>query len=732
MYLRILFLGILILWGPRLFGQEKTYGHVQTNDNEILIGATIKIMDTNTGTITDVNGAFDLITQSSDKLIVSYVGFKSDTLFAAPGDTITISLLPNINELEEVVVKSESSMFDELSPRHNEVLLESELLKAACCNLSESFETNASVDVSFSDAVSGAKIIRMLGLDGRYVQINRENIPLVRGLTGRYGLGYIPGTWIQSIDVGKGAGSVVNGYESMSGQLNLEFKKPNFSEKIYINGYANSFGKVELNFNHARPLKNNWATAILSHVDYLNNEIDTNKDGFLDIPKSRQINFLNRYKYSGDRINSQIGIHVMRDEKAGGQTGFNFGDDHLTSSPYGFSNNTTRMEVFGKTGILFPATPYKGWGFIYSGSYQSIDAGFGRNLYKGSELTAYANIIYQNIFGNTFHQYKTGLSFLLDDFKEDYQDSTFNRNEIVPGAYFEYSYLPGDNLSIVIGNRVDYHNLFGIYYTPRVHTRLKISPITTLRLAVGKGYRTPNALTENMMFLISSRAMVVEEELDPETSWNFGGSIVLIQPVGGKDLQIITDYFYTSFTNQMVVDLQESSDQVRIYNLKGNSFAHSFQIEASVPLNKFFTAKAAYKYYDVQSFINDELQKVPFIATNRFFINLAYASKYDKWTADFTLNWIGRKKLPDTSDKPTNLMREDYSPDYFLANAQIARGFKWGRIYIGSENLLNFKQNDPIIDAENPFGNNFDASMVWGPVPGRLIYIGFRYKIKQE
>lgn len=714
------------------FAQEQVSGKVEDINHKPLVGATVQILGTTEGTVTNTDGIFSILIEKDDKLVLSFVGYQNDTIAPVFGQTKHYKLIESNIQLGDIVVEAESSSLDEFDAKHTELILESELLKAACCNLSESFETNASVDVSFSDAVSGAKVIRLLGLDGRYVQINRENIPLVRGLSGRYGLGFIPGTWIQSIDLGKGAGTVVNGYESMVGQINLEFKKPENSEKLYVNAYANSFGRFELNTNFATDLNEKWSTVLLAHGDYFDFELDRNDDGFMDLPRSRQINIFNKYKYQGDKFVSQIGYNVLRDEKAGGQNGFDFGSDHLSSEFYGFSNNTTRIEVFGKTGLLFPHKPYKGWGLIYSGSYQKIESGFGRRLYEGEETTFYGNLIFQNIIGNSFHQYKTGASILYDDFDEVFQNSSFNRQEIVPGAYFEYSYLPGEQFSLTAGSRVDYHNLFGTYFTPRIHARYQIKPGVNVRLSGGRGYRTPNAITENIPFLISSREFIVQEELEPEVSWNTGGSLATFVKIGQKKVNLVFDYFYTYFENQMVVDQDASSDAIFISNLNGDSYAHSFQLESSYDITERLKAKAAYKYYDVRTTLAGELRRVPYISRDRLFFNLEYATKFEKWKADATVQWFGRKRLPNTSDKPEIFQQDGFSPDFVLVNAQISRGFRWGNIYLGSENLLNFKQDNPIIDAENPFGENFDASIVWGPVPGRLVYVGLRYKIKRQ
>ena len=724
---------ILVITFSGAFAQKTIKGMVMDEEHQPLTGATVRVANTTSGAITGLEGEFALeIPAFPGQLIISFIGYVSDTLWVESDDFLHIMLKQELSELDEVVVKSEATFLDKLTPMNSEVITESELLKAACCNLSESFETNASVDVSLTDAVSGAKVIRMLGLDGRYVQINRENIPLVRGLSQRYGLGFVPGTWIQSIDVGKGAGSVVNGYESMSGQINLEFKKPENSESVYLNGYVNSFGKVEVNANHARDLGEKWSTAFLLHADYLGSEIDRNNDNFLDLPKTRQVNLMNRYKYESERLMSQIGINVMLDEKAGGEKGFGFNDELATSPEYGFLNNTSRLEVFGKTGLLFPEKPYMGWGFIYSLSRQNMEGGFGRSEYEGTQNTAYLNAIHQNIIGNTFHQYKVGASLLVDDYEETFVDSTFSRNEIVPGAFFEYSWLPGDQFSLVAGTRVDFHNIYDALVTPRLHMRYQPSEKWTFRTSVGKGFRRPNVIPENFSFLISSRELFVQEEVEMEESWNLGASVIADLEIGEKEVTFIGDYFYTSFVNQLIFDLDQSSSRLTVYNLDGDSYAHSFQLEAQMELFKNLSMKTAYKYYDVKSTINGSLQRVPFVSRDRFFLNLEYATRFEKWKADATVQWFGNKRLPDTSDKPGEFQAPAQSPDFFLVNAQVSRGFRWGTIYLGAENLLDFRQDDPIIDPENPFGNNFDASLVWGPVAGRMIYTGVRYKLKRK
>jgi hypothetical protein len=400
---------LLILVIPFLaMGQRTVKGIVRSSDNEVLIGATIQIQGKTNGAVTDISGKFQLEdVATSELLIISYLGYKTDTVKPIFDAEMSITLIESDAAMKEVLIRGRSESVIDEAPFLSILITEAELQKAACCNLSESFETNASVDVSYADAVTGTKMLQMMGLDGRYVLISREGIPNIRGLNSRQGLTYVPGTWIQSIDVGKGAGTVINGYESMTGQINVDLFKPESMDKWYLNAYLNSFGRLELNANHQIPISEKWSTGVLFHASQINSEIDNNDDGFMDLPKSRQINLLNRYKYEGDRLMAQIGVNLFVADNAGGQLGFGFKDDLATSSQYGYELDTKKAELFGKVGMIYPSKPTQSWGLQYTFSYQNFEGGAGRRLYSGTEKTAHANFIYQNIIGNSFHQYKT-------------------------------------------------------------------------------------------------------------------------------------------------------------------------------------------------------------------------------------------------------------------------------------------------------------------------------------
>lgn len=735
----------LIFWllvSPLSAYSQVITGHVferANNQQKALPGATVRWDSTSFGTLTDSTGLFNLpLVDRSNRLIVSYVGYESDTaLVTEPGRELTITLKSS-NTLQEVLVQGASSAIDRLNPIQTELLTTRTLVKAACCNLSESFETNASVSVQYADAVTGAKQIQFLGLGGQYVQTNVENIPNIRGLASTFGLNYIPGTWITSIDVGKGAGSVVNGYESMTGQLNIELQKPDDKNKLFLNGYANSFSRVEGNVNWSQSLNKRWSVGVLGHGSTLQTRLDGNHDGFLDLPLYTQVNGINRWKYTSDRFMMQFGVKALYENRLGGQTNFT---ENLrgTTQAYGFGNTTKRFEFFSKTAKLYPDKPYKGLGLILNAVKHEQNSYFGFVPYDGRQQTLYGNLIYQSIIGTTNHTYKAGISYLLDDYRERYKDTLLTRTESVPGAFVEYTYNYPEKLTLVLGGRFDYHNLFGPQFTPRLHLKYSLTDQLALRLSAGRGFRVPNPLAENYGLLVSSRTVLFRGKLRPEISWNYGLSLTNDFLVVGKKATLILDYYRTDFQNQLIVDL-EHPRLLEFYNSNGaRSFANSFQAELNYLPAKRLEVKLAYRLFDVQQtmgYPNGESVLLPkmMISRDRVLLNAGYALPFDRWKFDATLQWNGPRRIPYLREGYTHAgyadMPTEQAPGYYNLNAQVTHTFRNGvAIYLGGENLTGFRQPNPIFAANNPFGADFDAgSRVWGPVTGRMVYMGIRFK----
>ena len=715
----------------------KVFGINDNGINEILPGANIYWKGTSVGTTTDAEGVFKMVNPDivPANLIVSMIGYVSDTIIISQINQTNLKIvLRNSVNLNEVKIeeKQNTTLNKIFTPINTEVISGKELLKAACCNLSESFSTNASVDVAFTDAVSGAKKIQMLGLDGVYTQILSENMPMLRGLSSAYGLNYIPGTWVENILVTKGTGSVVNGYESISGQINLEFLKPQEQkERFFVNLYGNFNGRAETNIHVAKKVNEKWSSLLFTHASSNFLKQDMNKDSFLDMPLTQLYSVFNRWDFHNHKnFEAQLGIKALYDTRQGGQSNFNYTTDFGTTRAYGIGINTKAMECFSKTGFIFPSKPYKSIGIQTSGKWQQQDMYFGLRKYMGEQKNVYINIIYANIINNTNHKYKLGTSYLLDDYNEKFNDSAFFRTESVPGVFAEYTYTHPDNFSLVGGIRADYHNLYGMFYTPRLHLRYNVTKKTTLRLSGGRGFRTSNVFVENQAIFASSRQVVIAEKFKPEVAWNYGVSVNQQFKLFGHEAFINLDFFRTDFENQIVVDLDQSVNKVVFYNLIGVSYSHSLQIDAGFEPLKSLAVKLAYKWYDVKTRYNYELLDKPYVPKHRVMLNMEYSTYRDIWKFDFTTNWFGESRIPSTVQNPTEYQLSKKSKDYFLLQAQITKKFRKFETYLGCENILNYTQKNPVIASKNPFGTDFDASMVYAPIEGRIIYFGFRIAIK--
>jgi outer membrane receptor for ferrienterochelin and colicins len=710
----------------RVFEQHK-------KQKMLLPGVNIYWEGTQSGTVSDENGRFRIEkpTDNSIALISSFIGYVNDTLQITSIENELEIILEKALELEEVIVtgRHRSSFVSQISPLHVHNISSAELQKAACCNLSESFETNASVDVSYSDAVTGAKRIELLGLHGKYTQMMTENIPNLRGLSTPFGLTYIPGPWMESIQISKGASTVVNGYESITGQINVEFKKPDNSEKLYLNAFVNHEGRLEGNFNSAVKINEKWSTMLYGHAGDFSNKIDYNHDSFLDDPLTRQYNFFNRWKYSSERHMAQVGFRVIDEERAGGQIGFDKTENPGQSEIYGINIKTSRYEAWGKTGYAFMDTQESSIAFMNSFTYHEQNSLFGIKSYEGRQDNYYANLIFQSNLGSHRHKYNTGASYNYDAYRESLNDSIFQRTEHVPGIFLQYTYSIEHNLTILAGIRSDFHNIWGTFFTPRFHLKYNLTPHTILRTSAGKGYRSPNIIAENSYILASSRRIIFETAIQQEEAWNYGVNLMQIMDIRERELNINVEFYRTHFVNQMIIDRDRNVNEVNIYNLAGQSFSNSYQVEVFYELIPRLDVVAAFRYSDVRMTVNEELQREPLVNRYKGLANFSYKTSLEKWQFDFTAQLNGDARIPSTTGNPQEYQRPESSPAYTILNTQVTRYFRNWNIYAGVENLSDFMQHDPIIAADDPFGDYFDSSLIWGPIMGRKFYAGIKYYI---
>jgi outer membrane receptor for ferrienterochelin and colicins len=706
-----------------------------------LAGANVYWMGTTTGTTTDEEGHFTIgLQDGAHMLIVSYIGFGSDTLHIHESAEVEIGF-SNALMLEGVSVthriKPTSVSFSSAYNIQN--IHEKELTKAACCNLSESFETNPSVDAAFTDAVTGTRKIEMLGLAGPYVQITRENMPDVRGLSALYGLTYIPGSWIEGMQLNTGAGSVVNGFESITGQINVELRKPENSERLFVNAYGNSDGALEANIMTAYELSAKWHGSLMLHGTTRPFQLDHNGDGFVDHPTGSNLIALQRFKFSGEHgFESQMGIKVVYADHLGGQAGFEPDRPREDQAFWGTRQDVRRLEAWTKAGKVFEDRPFSSVGFQLSGVVHNQDAYFGMTDYRADQQSLYSNLIYQSILGNTNHQYRTGISFQLDHYEELLSFGSYDRMEWVPGAFLEYTFNHLDLFTVVAGVRADYHNIYGAFVTPRLHLRYEPVEKTVFRASAGRGQKTATIFAENIGIFASSRSLFLDGTtegkpygLDAETAWSFGLNFAQGFRLGEGDAVFNLDYYHTQFINQIIVDLDQHPQQVHFYNLKGISYSNSIQAQLDLEPLERYEIRIAYRFNDVKSTYGEALLQKPLTSKHLAFVNMAYETT-GSWRFDVTWHWQGSKRIPGTGNNPEPFQVPDVSPAFSLVNLQVGKTLMERlEIYAGVENLFGFMQKDPILSAEDPFGPYFDASLIWGPIFGRKIYGGLRFRISR-
>ena len=737
---------VLVLPAFPLCAQQVLGGIVVERDEQQketpVVGTQIYWLGTSSGTIADTGGRFSLpLSPQSGTLIASHIGYRSDTLIIAHQRNIRILLREETKAAQDVNVVGErsSAPMDYLNTHSVQILTSKELFKAACCNLSESFQTNASIDVSFTDAITGTKQIEMLGLSGIYTQTTMENLPYIRGLSSNTGLAFIPGSWIENINVSKGVGSVANGYESITGQIDVDLRKPqNPQEKtLFLNLYGNLDQRFEGNLNFLRVIDDNLSSLTFLHVSTQEHEVDENNDRFLDMPKFTTYDILQRFFYSDSSgLQGQIAAQYVNDHKQGGTV------DSVTipGESYLYKTYVEQIRIFGKTGFVFSSPDYKSLGVQWSFNRYRNSSLFGTRAYNGDEETGYLNILYQYDIGK-IHKFRFGGSFLFDQFDETFALTPYKRIERVPGEFFEYTFSPNEDLSMIGGIRIDEHNAYGTMITPRLHIRYTPQQDWVLRLSAGRGYRTANIFTENATAFASTRtAIIIPTEsfgygLKQESAWNFGFNVTHYFEVNYHEATLTFDAYRTQFDQQVVADLDANPQQVRFYSITNGSYSNSLQAELDMQSLDRFETRAAYRYLDVRQLIDGNWMERPFSSQHRALVNLSYSTEKDESSEsqmmyDATLQWFGPKRIPSTAANPAGLQMPDRSPSYGLVNAQITRSFSDGfDLYAGAENIFNYTQSNPILDWEHPGSQYFDASLVWGPISGRMIYAGLRLKI---
>ncbi|MDC0231138.1 TonB-dependent receptor [Aureispira] len=740
-------------------------GMVVNEADETLIGATVNWQDTSIGAVTDIDGWFTIQRMDSINpyiIEIHYVGYKTVEVEILPNENMLRLIVQENSTLDDIIVESRqrANFTSTLDPLNIENISSGELRRAACCNLSESFENNATVNVSFTDAVTGAKEIEMLGLKGTYTQMMIENRPSFNRLGRAYGLEYIPGTFIQGIQISKGASSVKKGVQGITGQINTELISPFKGPLLFINLFGNYTGRIELNAQFNYRISQEWSTGLLMHGNYYGTEIDYNNDSFLDIPKKKQANIISRWMYKAKNIHYEINIHGIYDSRNGGQTPglYEKTFDSTATRPYQVNSEIRRIGVFGKLGYFGFNNPSQSIAIVYDANIHQHDSYFGDigdRLYNGLQKRLFANLVFQTNLFNNDHNLSTGLAYDLVDFREQFININNDRTEHLASVYAEYDFAKkinediGSAFGMILGFRADWihtQKFNVIYPSPRINIKYNFTNDIVIRASGGRGVRNPNLFIENIKYMPSYREFVVLETILPEVAWNYGLNFVWnfkISPKLNGNLSI--DVYRTDFENQLVADLDSDPtySKIQFYNLNGQSFANSILISYTQDIFKGFEMRLAYKFNDVRMTFGNDLHQMPLMPQHRGLLHINYTTPKKDWEFNVTLNIIGPQRLPHLHppygpNLPAYRLNGDYSPTYVTLNAHINKFFKGGwEIYIGGENLTNYTQEQPILGFQDPFGSsttstyaNFDASSVYASVFGVQVYAGIKYTLK--
>ncbi|MBO7590402.1 MAG: TonB-dependent receptor [Prevotella sp.] len=617
--------------------------------------------------------------------------------------------------LSDVTITSRRAGTRKMGGAMNGIMInKEELFKAACCNLGESFTTNPSVDVNYSDAATGAKQIKLLGLSGTYVQMLAENLPNFRGAAAPYALDYVPGPWMSGIQVSKGASSVKNGYESITGQIDVEYLKPDDEEGATLNLYGNTKSRMDANADANIHLTDKLSSELLLHYQDDYGHHDDNNDGFLDQPNVRQWNLQNRWHYRNSNYIFHGGISVIKEKREGGQT------EH-TSHLYKIGIETNRYEGYMKHAFILDPEHGTNIAVMTNLSMHQLDANYGHKHYDVNQKNAYAQLLFETNFTKQ-HSLSTGLSLNHDYLTRDEKETT-------PGIYAQYTYNLNDKVVAMAGVRADHSSRYGTFMTPRFHLKLTPNEIVSLRFSVGKGYRSVWALAENNYLLASGRLLVIDD-LNQEQAWNTGISSSFYVPLFGKTLKLNAEYYHTHFNEQTVIDYDSNPTLISITNLNGQSYSNTFQIDASYPVVSGLELTVAWRWNDVKSTYGGKLMEKPLTSRYKGLVTASYKTPLGIWQFDATLqlNGGGRMPTPYTLADSTPSWDSRFSA-YEQVSAQITRWFRHFSVYVGGENLTGFRQKQSIINAADPWSSTFDPTMVWGPVHGAMFYAGIRINI---
>lgn len=731
--------------------QETMVTGIVTNEKEeLLIGASLFWKDTKQGTVTDTEGRFSIVARDIPAtLVVHYVGHTAAEVQVVPGEDKLWIEVTGIAQLQEVTVQGKGfdTHISTLGIRNVESITSKELRKAPCCNLSESFQTNGAIDVSYPNALTGVKEIQLLGLRGIYSQFLVENRPTMTGIATPFAFEYIPGTWLSGVDLAKGASTVKNGNAGITGQVNAEIVKPDLDKPLFVNVFSSTEGRGEVNV-HLNKKGKTAHNGLLLHGSFVENNWDMNGDQFKDSPNRQQLNGMYRWKYDGPAGCAQFNVQALTDRRQSGQ----FQDiDGYTAPRFEIDQQNDRIEAWGKYGKeQFLGKQFLELGNIIGASWHRTRSQFGPNTYAAEQKSLYWQTLFQNIIRNTNHKILVAPSIQYDDIQESVNEGSLDRREFVPGVMAEYTFsrptarMEIPDLVVVLGGRIDWNSRFGWQATPRLSAKYNFTEKSIVRISAGRGFRSPNVVAENISLLASNRAFQfskppfgsADEKLGAEEAWNYGVNFTQNFKIAQRDASFSVDLYRTDFIRQVLVDVEQpplpdSTMVVYFYNSEGKSFSNSLLLNFQYSPLKGLDVKFAFKWNDVRAeFADGRLKTIPLVAQQRGLVSVDYSTPNKRWAFNTYVQIVGPQRLPDNSFLPHELTHDfpATTPTFALLNAQVTRKFGQNiELYAGCENITGYQQHHAIISANDPGSPFFNGSQVWAPMMRQVGYLGVRW-----
>jgi len=745
---RCIALFLLVAFSHQTYAQH-LFGQLTDLKEVPLPGAVVAWVGTSIGARTDDNGEFAIPLPPD----TAQMPMRLAAIFSATRDTFSLDDLTSYwtlqmsltTELQEVTVRDAATgaYISVLQPIKTEVINRAELRKAACCDLAGCFETQSTVQPTTTNILTNARELRILGLSGVYNQVLLDGLPTIQGLTYTYGTGTIPGSMLENIWVTKGANSVLQGYESMVGQITVFPREGGIAEPLTADVLVNSFGEKHLNTGIATK-KTRWNNYLALHASLPGGKWDRDDDTFLDLPRLTRYALYNKWRFRKENEqgwSAFVSARFVDERRIGGQKDFNPDTDAGSTAAYGQTVRFQQPELMSKSGYRFDEN--QKISLLASFVAQDQQSWFGLTRYTADQRHAYANLQYELFWGqNKAHELKTGLSFRHFRLHEniafaaaDTLERTFagayRREENIPGLFAENIFhIQDDRWVWIVGLRADNHNAFGLRVTPRTMLRFNPTADLDLRASIGTGWRTVNLFPENIALLVGSRDITFAEALRPESAWNAGFNATRRFSIGQVRLTATADLYHTRFQNQFFPDYDTDPNRAIVANFTGKSVSNGLQLELSAAWNRRIELRAAYNYLDVYRFQDAEKFLLPFNPRHRVLGVATYRTSGERWQFDTNVHWYGKQRLPDTRSNPEHLRRPDESAPYTVLGVQVRRAFRQFDVFAGCENALDFRQLRPILGWEQPFARGFDPSFAWGPTRGREFYVGANFRLE--